>query len=242
MRKTLLAALAIAILPGCMVESRYYEDRSLPPPHSPPDRQPLSRWGESCRMDTQCVGGHVCLDGSCEPSRIGIYPVNALVAPGKADGREWDADRYLPLWVWDELDSVRRRGTVDELYAFMADQRRMGWSAPDPYGYGFLSTDGYRYDDRYTIALGERGRQALDVFDVSWPATGWSQVPFTTRLSVGLDFYDEDRRNDEAIGFVELDFAALRDALYLGGVVYFDAYEQTDGQLLLVGVEVVPDI
>lgn len=232
-----LLAAAFVALPGCMVDMRHWDDEG---PRTP-SRDPLSRWGDACRVDSQCGGGLSCTEGTCEPTRVGIYPVNALVAPGKADGTEWDADRYLPRWVWDELDAARRQG-VSSLYAFMADMRRMDWTRPDPYGYGFLSTDGYRYDERYTVALAERGYQDLDVFDPEWRgAVGWSGVRFDTRLMVALDIWDEDVRSDEDIGFVELDFWALREALHRGGVTYFDVYDQTAGQLLLVGVEVVPE-
>jgi|GEM_PF-1630950 len=231
-----LALLSFLALPGCMVGVHTWDDEG-----TGPSRDPLSRWGEACRYDSQCGGGLSCVDSICEPTRVGIYPVSALVAPGRTDGLEWDADRYLPGWVWDDLDRARSRGDVSSLYSFMADQRRAGWTRPDPYGYGFLSTDGWRYDDRYTITLAERGRQTLDVFDPAWRSNvGWSDVRFDTRLMVAFDLWDEDSRNDESIGFVELDFQALRDALHRGGTTYFDVYDQTGGQVLLVGVEVVP--
>lgn len=232
-----LALLSFVMLSGCMVGVHHWDDEG-----TGPSRDPLSRWGESCRHDSQCGGGLSCIDATCEPTRVGIYPVNALVAPGRTDGLEWDSDRYLPGWVWDDLDRARSRGDVSSLYSFMDAQRRAGWSRPDPYGYGFLSTDGWRYDDRLTISLADRGRQALDVFDPTWKSSaGWSGVRFDTRLMVAFDLWDEDARNDEPIGFAELDFQALREALHRGGTVYFDVYDQTAGQVLLVGVEVVPE-
>ena len=232
-----LALLSFLALPGCMVGVHTWDDEG-----TGPSRDALSRWGEACRYDSQCAGSLSCVDAICEPTRVGIYPVNALIAPGRTDGLEWDADRYLPGWVWDDLDRARNRGDVSSLYSFMADQRRAGWTRPDPYGFGFLSTDGWRYDDRYTIALAERGRQTLDVFDPTWRSSvGWSGVRFDTRLMVAFDLWDEDSRNDESIGFIELDFRALREALHRGGTTYFDVYDQTAGQVLLVGVEVVPE-
>jgi len=241
MKPILYAALLFAILPACELEVGHYHDH---PPRSNP-RPPASPrpglWGDACRVDSQCGSGLACTDGSCEPRRVGIYPVSALVAPGTADGREWDSDRLLPRWVWNELDLAMGLG-VDALYDFMAEQAYMGWSKPDPYGYGFLSLDGRSYDEAYTIPLVERGENQLDVFDVVWPGpVGWSSVPFTTRLAVGVELWDEDQRTDDDIGFVELDFPLLRTALYQGGVVYFDTYEATDGQLLLLGVEVVAE-
>lgn len=238
MRTLLLASFAL-LLSACHVDIDPWEHDDRGPP--PSGRHSLGGWGASCRSDLQCKADLACIDAVCEPARIGIRAVGALVAPGKADGREWDDDRYLPSWVWDELDRASRRG-VPALFDFMDEQRRLGWSRPDPYGYGFLSTDGRFFDDRNTIALVERGSNALDVFDVTWPGpVGWSDVPFTERLLVGFDLYDEDRRDDDEIGYVELDFAALRTALYMGGTVWFDTWDATEGQLLLFGVEVYPE-
>lgn len=240
MKPTLLVALLLALLPACELEvGQYHPPHRSPRP--PPPAQYLGAWGDACRVDSQCGSGLGCTDGSCEPRRVGIYPVSALIAPGTVDGREWDSDRALPRWVWSELDIALAYG-VDGLYDFMAEQAYMGWSKPDPYGYGFLSLNGRSYDDAYTIPLVERGANQLDVFDVVWPSpVGWSSVPFTRDLAVGLELWDEDQRNDEFIGFVELDFHLLRTALHQGGVVYFDTYEATDGQLLLLGVEVVAE-
>ncbi|AKU91427.1 hypothetical protein [Vulgatibacter incomptus] len=246
LKTTLFAALLVVALPACMVDVHGPRGGGggggggTQPRPDRPTPSPL-QWGEACGSTPQCASGLNCLDGTCEPARIGIYPVSALVGPGLTDGREWKSDRFLPRWVWDELASARRRG-VSSLYAFMADQARLGWSRPNPYGYGFLSTDGYRYDDRYTIALAERGYNELQTFTPSWSGgVGWTQVPFTERLSVALDVWDEDRWDDQSIGFVELDFPLLREALYQGGVTYFDTYDATGGQLLLVGVQVVAE-
>lgn len=202
---------------------------------------PPLQWGDACVSTHQCAAGLHCLDATCEPERVGIYPVAALVAPGDADGRQWHRSREsLPRWVWDELAIARREG-VHSLFEFMDYVWEWGFAAPSPYGYGYLAVDGW-YDDRYSIALLDRGYQGREVFHATWPQpTGWTDVPFDRGLSVAFDLYSEGRYDDLGIGLVELDLALIRHALYQGGVVWFDTFDATDGQLLLFGVEVFPE-
>lgn len=242
LRITTLAAVAL-LLQGCIVEidsgNRTPSSRT-PRLDRPPTTSPLLQWGESCSSTLECDRGLHCMEYACEPERIGIYPEAVLVSPGRADGLEWDDDLYVPRWIRDDLASARRGGLAS-LFDFMRRLERSGISMPDPYGYGYLAVDGW-YDDRYSISLAERGYQQRNVFHATWPQpTGWTDVPFSPDLAVAFDLYDEDRYEDEAIGFIELDHLHLRDALYQGGLVWFDTWAQTDGQVLLFGMRVVPE-
>lgn len=208
----------------------------------PIDRGPTPlQWGDACAATFQCAAGLHCLDAVCEPERVGIYPVGALVAPGDMDGRQWHRSwDALPYWVLDELSYARREG-VDAQFDFMDYVWEWGLAAPSPYGYGYLAVDGW-YDERFSLTLLDRGWQDREVFYATWPQpTGWTDVPFDQGLSVAFDLYSEGRREDLSIGLVELDLGLLRHALHRGGVVWFDTYAATDGQLLLFGVEVVPE-
>lgn len=204
------------------------------------DRVDRGRLGDACAVDRQCELGLVCVYGGCEPERIGIYVHGALVAPGRSDGREWDANYAIPRSVWRELDLARSQG-VDALFDFMWSFAQEGYSAPDVFGYAYMALDG-RYDDGLTIALAEPAQRLRDRFEAIWPsARGWTDVPLHEGLLIAVDLFDFDRDGDESIGLVEIDARGILDALHLGGVVWFDTWEATGGQLLLLGIEVIPE-
>ena len=231
----LLPLLLFALLsPACVIDVDDHDHR-----HHWDDsghRRP-GLWGDACAVDHQCAAGLVCFSGTCEPERVSLYVHGALVAPGRADGREWDADYELPPSVWVDLGDARRAG-VGALFDFMDWVARSGISAPDVFGFGYLALDGV-WDERQTLDLGST---RPDAFEAIWsrPA-GWTDVPLHEGLWVGVDLFDEDWDGDESIGMVTIDAWGLREALHRGGVVWFDTYEVTEGQLLLVGIEVVSE-
>lgn len=226
--------LATLLLQACVVDlgdhHRHHHH------HDRPSGQ-RGHWGADCSADFHCKDGLVCFSGVCEPERVGIYVHGALVAPGRADGMEWDAPYAVPHSTWIELGNARRGG-VDALFRFMDSVARAGYSAPDVFGFAYMAVDG-RWDDRLTISLGPTRR---DSFEAIWtrPA-GWTDVPFHEDLWIAVDLFDEDRDGDESIGLVEIDAWGLREALHLGGVVWFDAFDATEGQLLLLGIEMVSE-
>lgn len=232
--RTFLPLLLFALLSqACVIDvdhdHRHHYDRPTP-------RQP-GRWGDACVADYQCAAGLVCFSGSCEPERLGIYVHGALIAPGLADGREWDSDYDLPRSLWVELGDARRSG-VDALFDFMDWVARSGVSAPDVFGFGYLAIDD-RWDERLTIDLGPTRR---DSFAAIWSRpSGWTDVPLHEGLWVGVALFDEDLDGDESIGEVTIDAWGIREALHRGGVVWFDTYDTTDGQLLLLGLEVISE-
>lgn len=235
--RTLSFALGALLLQACVIDvdhaGHHHPDRRL-------HRVDPGRAGDHCYADHQCSVGLVCFSGTCEPERVGIYVRGALVGPGRADGREWDADLFLPRYVWTELERARRAGT-NALFDFMWSFARSDVSAPDVIGYGHLALDG-RYDPELTIAIIEPDRPVRDAFEVAVrKEAGWTNVPLHEGLRITVELYDHDRVGDETIGIVEIDAWGIRDALAMGGVVWFDAWDATDGQLLLLGIEVLSE-
>lgn len=238
LRTAFLALLALSVQ-ACVLD---VDNRGRDPyePRRHVHRVDHGRLGDRCASDFQCSAGLVCFSGSCEPERVGIYVHGALVAPGRADGREWDDDRLLPRHVWSDLDRARRNG-VDALFDFMWSFAGRGTSAPDVFGYGYLAIDD-RYDERMTIALAEPDLRQRDTFEfILRDVVGWTDVPLHEGLRVAFDLFDYDRGGDESIGLVEIDAWGIHEALVTGGVVWFDTWEATDGQLLLLGIEVISE-
>lgn len=236
LHKTALVLLALTVQ-GCVIDLDHHHEPHRRRHLAPVDRGHL---GAVCSADYQCASGLACVFGSCEPERVGIYVHGALVGPGRADGREWDAGYAVPRYVWRELDLARSAG-VDALFDFMWSFSQSGYSAPDVFGYAYMAVDG-RYDDALTIALAEPHRRLHDTFEVIWPeVSGWTDVPLHEGLWIAIDLFDHDRDGDESIGLVEIDAWGILEALRIGGVVWFDAWDATDGQLLLVGIEVVSE-
>lgn len=236
--RTLSLVLSTLLFQACVVEVDNHPDRHPPRRHI--DRVEKGRLGDVCAATYQCSAGLTCFSGTCEPERVGVYAHGVLVGPGRADGWEWDADYLVPRDVWSDLARARRGGT-EALFDFMWSISKEGFSAPDVFGYGYLAVDG-RYDDRLTIALAEPERRMRDSFEVIWPdVVGWTDVPLHEGLRVAFDLFDHDRDGDESIGLVEIDAWGVQEALRLGGVVWFDTWEATDGQLLLLGIEVISE-
>lgn len=235
--RTLTIALSTFLIQACVIE---VDNTDPQPPRRHIHKVEQGRLGDACVAEHRCAAGLTCFSGRCAPERVGIYAHGALVAPGGADGREWDSSHYVPRDVWVELDRARQRG-VDALFDFMWSYAQDARSAPDVFGYGFLAVDG-RYDDELTIALATPEERHSDSFEVIWPGLrGWTDVPLHEGLFVSFELLDYDREGDETIGLVEIDAWDIHDALGRGGVVWFDTYDATDGQLLLLGIEVISE-
>lgn len=229
--------IAAILLQACHIDlSRPHHREPGPGKLIPNDPPPP---GGSCQISADCGRGEVCLDRACEPARLRIRPIGVLVAPGRSDGREWDSEQAVPRWVWEELAVVRQRGP-NALFDWMEERQRDRGSKPDPDGYGYLAVDG-NYDEDWVISLGGE-RPPQDRFLGIWEQPlGWTDVPFGYGTAVTFDLFDGDGRYEDPIGSVELDYSSLRHALHQRGEVWFDTWEATDGQSLLLGIEVQAD-
>ena len=178
---------------------------------------------------------------------MSVQIVDAIIAPGKADGTSWDEtyDGYVPASVLTELgDRASRRESC------WRDVSRPRWppnlnnaielvrTKPDAYGTAQATTFGVA-GDAYWLAH-DRSDAIQDNYTPIWPY-GWhyTNVPIDSDVRILVNLSDKDLVNDDPIGAAEINSTDLMDALAAQQKFYVRVDDQTAGQLLFIGISVV---
>lgn len=108
---------------------------------------------------------------------------------------------------------------------------------PDAYGWAQATVFG-AIGDSYWLA--QPADAVPDNYTPIWPY-GWhyQNVPIDSDLRIGVTLMDSDLVNDDPIGTAEINSTDIQDALTAQQKFYVRVDDQTDGQLLFIGISVV---
>lgn len=161
-----------------------------------------------------------------------------------ADGRRWDGPDLTPSQVTELANLaalLAQQPQYGDVAGFIANLAIAAYAPPDPFGVAELAWNG-PFDASLTQALASTETNVEDTLTPQWPGPpfpGWTSVPTSATLRVRVTLQDEDLVNDDLIGTVELNEAALREAYNVGGVYGVPVFGQGAQQILFVTVSVV---
>jgi len=173
------------------------------------------------------------------PTYVRLTLLNATLGPAKYDRRPWDGPGgSVSPKVMEKLASA-----LSSINPYAAVASVMGLVAvdslakPDPLGDADLF-DGATPRERYRLSR----RDQRDTFTPSWdgPPT-WANVRLapTTRLRVHI--LDRDQFHDDEVGTAEIGYGDLVEALQSGHVHQVRVSEQTQRQVLFLGISVMAE-
>jgi hypothetical protein len=163
---------------------------------------------------------------------------SALVGPGKVTRELWDADgSEVPTETWSQLaTALAGANPYVAASALLVNPVLAGTKAPDPYGTARLDIG---QGIGLTYQLADRSSNMEDTYRPAWPnPIVWFNVPLDQSLRLKVEVTDEDLVNDDSIGIAEITKAQLLDALASGKVYQVPVADQTDNQLLFLGISV----
>jgi hypothetical protein len=173
---------------------------------------------------------------------VSVQIVDAIIAPGKADGTSWDETFTIPTPVLMELgDALASGDPVGGTLAVLAgpdlNNAISSLAKPDAYGTAQATVFGVT-GDAYWLA--QRSDAVPDNYTPIWPY-GWhyTNVPIDSDVRILVILADEDLVNDDPIGAAEINSTDLMNALAAEKKFYVRVDGQTDGQLLFIGISVV---
>jgi len=203
----------------------------------------LACYGKECGPDGcggtcgECDFGTNCTGGQCVPDSVTIVVLDAVIGPGKADGGLWDGWGNVPVDVAAELAAVVDAGITSQILNFVTSVAMQTLEKPDPNGYIQLN-EGWGYGEKVWLASDTTNTE--DTFTPVWPdgGKGWGDVPFTEEVKVKIALFDEDVANDDDIGVAVMNYDDFLEAWAAKEKFYVNVADQTQNQLLLVGIEV----
>jgi hypothetical protein len=167
---------------------------------------------------------------------------DAIIAPGKADHTSWDETVTIPDSVLRAVgDALAGGDPVGGVLAVLAGPELNGaigvLAKPDAYGWAQATAFGMPNDELW-LAKPEDAIQ--DNYTPIWPY-GWSyrNVPIDSDVRISVTVMDRDLVNDDPVGTAEINSNDLKDALTAQKKFYVRVDDQTDGQLLFIGISVV---
>jgi hypothetical protein len=184
-----------------------------------------------------CEWGDACVDGQCYPDAVSVRVVDAVIGPGKSDGTQWDGWGNLPTGMASDLATVVGAGIKTKIVEWVLNAAVQALEKPDPYGWAEIDIGtGYELD----VWLADWKNNTEDTFTPIWPdgGGGWDNVPFSEPTRIRVTLIDEDLTSDDDIGVAVLNFDDLLEAWADGSKYYVITGDQTNNQLLMVGVEV----
>ncbi len=191
------------------------------------------------------LGCDPCDVDATSPECTGVHPVtvtvelqSALIGPGKLDRTAWDGDgTMVSTEVWSQLaTALAGANPYAAAAALLVNPVLAGTKAPDPLGTARLDVG---QGIGLTITLADPATNMEDTYATtwSWPAI-WQKVPIDMPLRIRVSLTDEDLVNHDAIGVAELNNSHLRAALMAGQVYHVPVADQTNQQILFLGISV----
>lgn len=167
--------------------------------------------------------------------------IDATVAPGTAQGKSWDGPGLVSIEVMQGVSKllarIPARGRVEDATKTGAVVAEIGAAIaasiapPDPKGQADLLVAG----TSRRLSLPERH----DTFHPTWSGITFDQVPLVEGLRLRVQLFDaDDIGSDDPIGTAELTYEDIVEALSYEQVVQLRVDNQTNGQLLFLGISV----
>jgi hypothetical protein len=175
------------------------------------------------------------------PDRVDIELVDVVVSPVRADGGAWDgaAPAAAPFgreFFHDVAATVPAPGSPWV----------PGWGGtggrerPDPHGWAEIAVASGWLSDSARRWPGEGDGFLVDTLAAQFSAVEWRGVVFAPGTRLRVTVFDRDYPGDEMMGVAEVAYPALVRAYEVGGVVQVPVGDQTDGQVVSLGIAVKP--
>jgi hypothetical protein len=175
------------------------------------------------------------------PDRVNIALIDATIGPGTAQGKAWDGPGTVPIAALQEVsrllatapmrgkaeEAAKTGAVIAEITAAIANVL----ARPDPRGQVELLVGGASR----RLLLPER----RDTLRPTWQGVSFDQVPLVEGMRLRIQLFDaDDIGSDDPIGTAELTHEDIVAALTHEQVVQIRVDQQTQGQLLFVGISV----
>jgi hypothetical protein len=169
---------------------------------------------------------------------VTVKIIDAVIAPGKKDGTDWDDSGTVDPAVAQAISGALAGPTpLADVLAALANPALAAVDKPDPYGSAELTVYGMTMEQ---VALETRDGAIPNTFIPIWPrAWHYQNIPLDTDVRIGIDLWDQDVVDDDAIGHAELNSNDLNAALTAREKLEVQVSHQTSDQLLFVGITVV---
>jgi hypothetical protein len=171
-----------------------------------------------------------------------VQIVDAIIAPGKADGTAWDGTVTIPDSVLNALGTALAGGDpVGGTLAVLAgpdlNNAISTLDKPDAYGWAQATIFG---STGYAYYLAQPSEAVQDNYTPIWPEVWqYPNVPIDSDVRILVTLVDSDLVNDDPIGAAEINSTDLINALAAQKKYEVRVDDQTDGQLLFIGISVV---
>ena len=190
----------------------------------------------------KCESGWVCIQNAqCIPQAVNIKIIDAIIAPGKADGTAWDGFGDVPAEVTAQVAALVSAGSVDKLIDYLVSGAVESLEKPDPLGTAWLDKgEGFGS----AVELADEANNVEDTFTPTWPGggAGWSGVPFADQVKIQVQLVDEDLVNNDSIGTAMINYDQLMEAWAAEEKYWVNVAGQTNKQALFIGILVTPHI
>jgi hypothetical protein len=190
-------------------------------------------WTQLCQADCRSLAAREC--APILPATVTVLFVDALVAPFRTNGDSWEA--LGPSATPEDKAALAAHLTGGEPYstpaAFVLGLANVGYDTPDPFGfhdymYGAESVDG----DLATVDT-----NVEDTCHPIWPGPpGYSDVPLEQGIRFRLTAYDQEVWAHHPIGVAEINYDDVIAALGSKHIYQVMVADQTNKQLLFVGI------
>jgi hypothetical protein len=180
--------------------------------------------------------------GSYTGRWVSVQIVDAIIAPGKADGTAWDGTVMIPDSVLNALGTALAGGdpaggSLAVLAGPDLNSAIISLDKPDSYGWAQATVFGVT-GDAYSLAQASEAVQ--DNYTPIWPDVWrYVNVPIDSDVRILVSLWDSDLVNDDPIGAPEINSTDLMNALTAQRKYEVRVDDQTDGQLLFIGISVV---
>jgi len=170
--------------------------------------------------------------------RVNVSIVSATIGPCKADGKKWDGIGNAPAGAAAQiakllLDDNPYTGIAQAL----AGITMASTDKPDPYGFVEVAVDG-EFKPNLKRNLYPDGKIVKDTFTPQFPTNEWRAIPLDRGTRFRVTLIDKDIAQDDPIGTVEINDRDLRAALEAEKVYQVKVADQSQNQVLFIGLSV----
>jgi hypothetical protein len=172
---------------------------------------------------------------------VTVKIIDAVIAPGKQDGTDWDGVGTVDPAVAHAVSEALVAPTpLAGVLAALANPALAAVDKPDPYGSAQLTVYGMLTEQ---VPLETRDGAIPNTFTPTWPrAWHYQNIPIDTDVRIGIDLWDADLVDADPIGHAEINSNDLDAALTAQEKLEVQVSDQTSDQLLFIGISVVEQL
>jgi hypothetical protein len=171
---------------------------------------------------------------------VTVEIVDAVIAPGKHDGTDWDGLGSVDPSVSQAITvALVGPNPLADVLSALTNPALAAVDKPDPYGSAQLTVYGMITD---WVALATSDDAVPNTFTPIWPYDWhYQNIPIDTDVRIRIDLWDKDLIDDDPIGSVVVNSNDLKAALAAQKKLEVQVSDQSD-QLLFVGINVVEQL